>query len=606
MSANKSIKNPKDLSLGVVSNTPFSRITIVWVGLELCLGLLIGRLFLIQYVHGQELRERSENQRNTRVGSQAKRATILDRHGSVFAINQDLISVYADPKVLRDKPDEIASKLAPLLDVSEDRLLSVLQQKKRRFVWLKRNLDYERLNDIRQVTKSIYGVGYRTHGKRSYPKDELASHIIGYTNFENRGIDGIEHEYDTYLSTGNKSHLPESQSKSNRITADGKRRPIRPPQLYQQGGQYGRSVVLTLDEYIQHITETELIAGCEAWQARAGSAVVMHSKSGEILALANYPNYNLNHYSRSEESAKRNRAIWMQYEPGSVFKIVTAAALLNEKLMSPDSREYCEMGEYRLSNGHVIHDIKPNAWLTLSEIIAKSSNIGILKAAKHLNKEQLEVYTRRFGFGEKTGIDLPYERVGSLRGIQKWDDYTIASVPFGQGISVTPIQMLNAINVIATKGVLLQPYITRQIIDKDGSLIEQSSPQPIRRVVSAETAQAMTQMLVGVTEVGGGLRARVEGYAVAGKTGTAQKAERGKGYVEGKVVATFAGFLPAEDALLSIIVVVDEPAGAPLSSHVTAPIFQRIASEAMRYLSQKNLFVQDSTPSYVETQSALH
>ena len=606
MSANKSIKNPQDLSLGVVSNTPFSRITIVWVGLELCLGLLIGRLFLIQYVHGQELRERSENQRNTRVGSQAKRATILDRHGSVFAINQDLISVYADPKVLRDKPDEIASKLAPLLDVSEDRLLSVLQQKKRRFVWLKRNLDYERLNDIRQVTKSIYGVGYRTHGKRSYPKDELASHIIGYTNFENRGIDGIEHEYDTYLSTGNKSHLPESQSKSNRITADGKRRPIRPPQLYQQGGQYGRSVVLTLDEYIQHITETELIAGCEAWQARAGSAVVMHSKSGEILALANYPNYNLNHYSRSEESAKRNRAIWMQYEPGSVFKIVTAAALLNEKLMSPDSREYCEMGEYRLSNGHVIHDIKPNAWLTLSEIIAKSSNIGILKAAKHLDKEQLEVYTRRFGFGEKTGIDLPYERVGSLRGIQKWDDYTIASVPFGQGISVTPIQMLNAINVIATKGVLLQPYITRQIIDKDGSLIEQSSPQPIRRVVSAETAQAMTQMLVGVTEVGGGLRARVEGYAVAGKTGTAQKAERGKGYVEGKVVATFAGFLPAEDALLSIILVVDEPAGAPLSSHVTAPIFQRIASEAMRYLSQKNLFVQDSTPSYVETQSALH
>ena len=589
-----------------MNNTPFSRITIVWVGLELCLGLLIGRLFLIQYVHSQELRERSENQRRTQMGSQAKRATILDRHGSVFAINQDLISVYADPKVLRDKPDEIAGKLAPLLGVSEARLLSILQQKKRRFVWLKRNLDYERLNDIRQVTRNIYGVGYRTHGKRSYPKDELASHIIGYTNFENRGIDGIEHQYDTYLSTSSKKDLPESQSKSNQITADGKRRPIRPPQLYQQGVQYGRSIVLTLDEYLQHITEKELIAGCEEWQARAGAAIVMHSKSGEILALANYPNYNLNHYSRSEESAKRNRAIWMQYEPGSVFKIITAAALLNEKLMSPNSREYCEMGEYRLSNGHVVHDVKPNAWLTFSEIIAKSSNIGILKAARHLDKEQLAVYTRRFGFGEKTGIDLPYERVGSLRGIQKWDDYTIASVPFGQGISVTPIQMLNAINVIATKGVLLQPYITRQIIDKDGSLLEQSSPQPIRRVISAETAQAMTQMLVGVTEVGGGLRARVEGYAVAGKTGTAQKAERGKGYVEGKVTATFAGFLPAEDALLSIIVVVDEPADAPLSSRVTAPIFQKIASEAMRYLSQKNIFVQESVPSYAETQSALH
>ncbi len=578
-----------------MKNIPFPRITIVWVILELCLGLLIGRLFLIQYVHSQKLRGRSEGQRNTQVGFQTKRAKIVDRHGSVFAINQDLVSVYADPKTLKDKSDEVVHKLAPVLNVSESRLLPVLQQKKRRFVWLKRNIEYERINAIRQVTKSIYGVGYRTHEKRSYPKDELACHIIGYTNFQNKGIDGIEHQYDAYLSTGEKDYLPASQPKGSQVSTDGKRRPIRPPQLYQRGGKYGCSVVLTLDEYIQHIAETELIAGCEKWQAKAGTAIVMHSKTGEILALANYPNYNLNHYSKSKELAKRNRAIWMQYEPGSVFKIVTASAVLNEKLMSPDSREYCEMGEYRLSNGHVIHDIKPNAWLTLSEIIAKSSNIGILKVASLLDKEQSEAYTRRFGFGEKTGIDLPYERIGSLRGFRKWDDYSIASVPFGQGISVTPIQVLNAINVIATNGVLLQPYVTRQIIDKDGNLLEQSYPKPIRRVISAETAQTMTQMLVSVTEAGGGIRARVEGYTVAGKTGTAQKAERGKGYVEGKVVGTFAGFLPAEDALLSIIVVVDEPAGAPLSSYVTAPIFQKIASEVMRYLSQKHLFAQKST-----------
>ena len=560
--------------------------------MELCLALLIGRLFLIQYVHGRELRDRSESQRNMQVGPQAKRAKILDRHGSVFAINQELVSVYADPKALKNTPDEIARKLAPVLSVSEDRLLSVLQQKRRRFVWLKRNLEYERLSDIRQVVRRIYGVDYRTHAKRAYPKDALACHIIGYTNFENRGIDGIEHQYDAYLSTGDKNHLPESKSKNSHITADGKRRPIHPPQLYQQGARYGRSVVLTLDEYIQHIAETELIAGCEQWEAKAGTAIVMHSKTGEILALANYPNYDLNHYSRSQELAKRNRAIWMQYEPGSVFKVVTAAAVLNEKLMSPDSREYCEMGEYSLSSGHVINDVKPNGWLTLSEIIAKSSNIGILKAARYLDRAQLETYTRRFGFGEKTSIDLPYERVGSLRGIQKWDEYSIASVPFGQGISVTPIQMLNAINVIATNGILLQPYLTRQIIDESGSLLEQSYPKPIRRVISAETAQTMTQMLVGVTEAGGGLRARVEGYAVAGKTGTAQKAEPGKGYVEGRVIVTFAGFLPAEDALLSIIVVVEEPANAPLSSRVTAPMFQRIATEAMRYLSQKDLFAQ--------------
>ena len=588
-----------------MKNMPFSRITIVWIGLELCLVLLIGRLFLIQYVHGPELRDRSESQRNVQVGSQAKRAKILDRHGSVFAINQDLVSVYADPKALKEKPDDVARKLAPVLNVSEGRLLSVLKQKKRRFVWLKRNIEYERLSGIRQVVNNIYGVRYRTHETRAYPKDELACHIIGYTNFENRGIDGIEHQYDAYLSMGDTNHLPESKSKNGHIIADGKRRPIYPPQLYQQGGQYGRSVVLTLDEYIQHITETELIAGCEQWEAKAGTAIVMHSKTGEILALANYPSYDLNYYSRSKELAKRNRAIWAQYEPGSVFKIVTASAIINEKLMSPDSLEYCEMGEYPLSNGHVINDVKPNGWLTLSEIIAKSSNIGILKAARRLDKEQLEAYTRRFGFGEKTGIDLPYEQVGSLRGIQRWDEYSIAAVPFGQGISVTPIQMLNAINVIAANGILLQPYLTRQIIDEEGILLERSYPNPIRRVISAETAEAMTQMMVGVTETGGAIRARVAGYTVAGKTGTAQKADRGKGYVKGRVVATFAGFLPADEPLLSIIVVVDEPIDDPLSSHVTAPMFQKIATEAMRYLSQKDLFDRKSIASYVKKQSAL-
>lgn len=587
-----------------MKNIPFSRITIVWVSLELCLGLLIGRLFLIQYVHNQKLNGRSEEQRNTQAVPQVKRAMILDRHGSIFAINQDLISVYADPKALKIKPDEAARRLAPVLEVSADRLLPALQKKKRRFVWLKRNIDYEHISDIHQVTKRIYGVGYRIHGKRSYPKDELACHIVGYTNFENRGVDGIEHQYDAYLRTGKKTELPASQSKRGGIPADGKRRPVSPPHLYQQRSQYGRSIVLTLDEYIQHIAETELIAGCEEWDAKTGAAIVMHSKSGEILALANYPNYDLNHYSRNEEAAKRNRAIWMQYEPGSVFKIVTAAAVLNESLMSPDSSEYCEMGKYRLLNGHIINDVKPNGWLTLSEIIIKSSNIGILKAASHLNKEQLAAYTHRFGFGEKTGVDLPYESVGSLRGIKKWDDYTIASVPFGQGISVTPIQMLNAINVIAADGMLLQPYVTRQIIDKDGSLLEQSYPKPIRRVISVETAQAMAQMLVGVTEAGSGRRARVEGYTVAGKTGTAQKAQRGKGYVKGREIVTFAGFLPAEDPLLSIIVVVDEPAGAPLSSRVTAPIFQTIADQAMRYLSQKNLFPQKSNVIYAEKQSA--
>ena len=574
----------------MIPGTHFSRIVAILVVLELCLGVLIGRLFLIQFLHCGELRERSERQRQAQVQSQVKRGKILDRYQSVFAINRDLVSVYADPKIMKADPHEVSRKLASLLDAPKSKLLSALQKKNRRFVWLQRNLDYDRLEEIRKVTKSIRGLGYQIHGKRFNPKDDRACHIIGYTNFANEGIEGIERQYD--------AHLTPQKLKSKFVTTDAKKRPISPPELYQETSAYGYNIVLTLDEYIQYIVEKELIAGCRKWRAKTGSAIVMHSKSGEILGLANYPNYNLNRYSQSKESAKRDLAIWKQYEPGSVFKVVTASAVINEKIMLPNSRKYCEMGEYRLPNGHIIHDIKPNAWLTLSEIIQKSSNIGIIKVASHLGRARLEDYPRRFGFGEKTGIDLPYEKAGSLRGLRHWDDYSIASVPFGQGISVTPIQMLNAINTIATRGVLLRPYVTQKILDNDGQALKQFHPKPIRRVVSPETARAITEMLVRVTEVGGGINARVEGYHVAGKTGTAQKAEKGRGYVKGKVVNTFAGFLPADDPLISIIVVVDEPAGAPLSSHVTAPIFQKIANQAMRYLAQKALFAQRTTASY--------
>jgi cell division protein FtsI (penicillin-binding protein 3) len=573
----------------MILRTHFSRIVTILVVLEICFGALIGRLFLIQSVYSEELQARSERQRQTQMQSQIKRGKILDRDQSVFAISRNLVSVYADPKTMKAHPHEVARKLIHLLETPESELLLALRKKNRRFVWLQRNLDYDRLEEIRKITRSIRGLGYQIHGKRFYPRNDRACHIIGYTNYANEGIEGVEHQYDT--------HLTPQELKSKFITTDAKKRPISPPELYQDTLAYGYNVVLTLDEYIQYIAEKELVAGCRKWRAQSGSAIVMHSKSGEILGLANYPNYNLNHYSQSKESAKRNLAIWNQYEPGSVFKIVTASAVINEKLMLPKSREYCEMGEYRLPNGHIIHDIKPNAWLTLSEIIYKSSNIGIIKVASHLGKVELEDYIRRFGFGEKTGVDMPYEKAGSLRGLRYWDDYSIASVPFGQGISVTPIQMLNAINAIATRGVLLQPYVTQKILDSDGQPLKRFHPKPIRRVISPETAKTVTEMLVQVTEVGGGMNGRVKGYRVAGKTGTAQKAERGKGYVKGKVVTTFAGFLPADDPLISIIVVLDEPAGAPLSSRVAAPIFQKIADQAMRYLTQKDLFAQSATGS---------
>ena len=570
-----------------------TRIAILFIGLQIGFGLLIGRLVLVQLLHNDELAMRSQGQRQIQV-PRAARGKIYDRHHNLLALNLDLVSVWADPRFFNADAHKISSQLAPILEVPESEVLSSLQRNERQFIWLARDLPYDRLVDIQSIVRPIRGLKYQIHERRFYPKDNHACHIIGHTNFANEGVVGIEYLHDSHLlgnADDSRVKSPES-SKDLGIATDGKKRPIDPRAIYETMSASGNDIILTIDDNIQFIAERELMAGCKKWRAKRGAAIVMHSKTGEILAMANYPTYNPNAYSTSQEATKRNHTIWMQYEPGSVFKIVPAAAALEEKLATPDSREYCEEGAYRISRGHIIHDVKPNGWLKLSEILRKSSNIGILKIANRLSKKQFESYTHRFGFGEKTGIDLPHEQIGKLRGFDHWDAFSAASVPFGQGISATPIQVLNAMNVIAANGVLLQPYITREIRGADGKLIEQRARKQIHRVISRKTATQMAEMLVGVTEGGSGRNARVDGYRVAGKTGTAQKAEKGKGYVKDKVVTTFVGFLPAEAPQVSIVVVVDEPAGGALSSRVVAPIFKKIASETIAYLNQSDVFAQ--------------
>ena len=570
-----------------------TRIAILFIGLQIGFLLLIGRLVLVQLLHSDELAMRSKGQRQIQLPKPA-RGRIFDRHHNLLALNLDLISVWADPRFFNADARKVSAQLSPILGVPESEIHASLQRNKRQFIWLARDLSYDHLAGIQSVTQPIRGLKYQIHGRRFYPKDEHACHIIGHTDFANEGVDGIEHLHNSHLlgdANASKAETSESNERPG-IPTDGKKRPINPQLVYEAMSANGNDVVLTIDDNIQFIAERELIAGCKKWRAKRGAAIIMHSKTGEILAMANYPTYNLNTYSTSKEATKRNHAIWMQYEPGSVFKIVPAAAALEEKLATPDSKEYCEEGAYRLSRGHIIHDVKPNGWLKLSEILRKSSNIGILKIANRLSKEQFEAYTHKFGFGKKTGIDLPHEQIGKLRGFDHWDVFSSASVPFGQGISATPIQVLNAMNVIAADGVLLQPYLTKEIRRRDGTMVSQGTARPLHRVLSAKTAAQMTKMLVGVTEGGSGRNARVEGYYVAGKTGTAQKAERGKGYVDDKVVTTFVGFLPADDPQISIVVVVDEPAGGALSSRVVAPIFQKIASETIAYLNQTDVFAQ--------------
>ena len=553
--------------------------------IQLCLGGLLVRFLYIEVLYGDQLRARANLFSTSTSGTQTKRGKIVDRNGSVLAINRNLISVWADPSFLDTSPERAARQLAPVVGATEAELISKLHQKRKKFIWLQRNIPYSQLEDIRVVTRQLRGIQYKVYGKRHYPNNELACHVIGATNFEGLGIEGIERQYDRQLSPPDNATTVDEV---NNIAVDvvhpveDNNSAISSP-IEAEG--HGHTIVLTVDGYIQHIAELALFEGCKKWGSPTGTAIVMHTKSGEILAMANYPNYNLNHYAQSPESYKRNMAVWMQYEPGSVFKIVTACGVINERISTADSIEYCEMGPYYLANGHTIKDVKPNGWLTLSQIIQKSSNIGIIKTAQKLGHKSITHYVEAFGFGQKTLIDLPFERKGSLRGLRIWDEYAEVTVPFGQGISVTPLQMLNTINTIATKGVLMQPYVVRGVLTYGNQEIERFHPQPIRRVMSPETATALTEILVQVTEQGSGQNAIVDGYRVAGKTGTSQKAIANRGYVKGKVIASFAGFLPAGAPLISIIVVIDEPQGAPLSTQVAAPVFQQIANQTVRYLT---------------------
>ncbi len=310
--------------------------------------------------------------------------------------------------------------------------------------------------------------------------------------------------------------------------------------------------------------------------------------------MASYPSYDLNDQNNANEEAKRNLGIWYIFEPGSIFKIVASSAVLNEGIMSQKSTVFCENGRYRLPNRRAIKDVSAKGYLSLTEVIHKSSNIGMIKIVERLGPELFREYTEGYGFGKKTGVDLPYEKNGNLYSLRKWDVNSLASVPFGQGISVTPLQMVNALTVIANGGVLRKPYITKEVRDDHGKLVKMNYPTEIRRVLRPEIAKEMSDILVGVVENGSGRRARIDGVSVAGKTGTAQKAEKGKGYSAGKEVMSFMGFLPAEDPKIAIIVTLDEPSGARFSGIIAAPIFKRIASQTIKYIEQTALF--DSIP----------
>ena len=427
-------------------------------------------------------------------------------------------SLFMRPEIYAATSIDVARKLAPVLDVPESELLKQLDRKDKQFVWLKRDMDYERIDEIRLIEKGIRGIGHKVEQKRIYPKGALASQVIGHINDQDMG-EGIEFQYNNYL-------LSAKERQAVQRAAAARNEPIRLLTNGDSTHDYGYSVVLTIDEYIQDVAEKELAAACKKWNAPRGTVIVMASRTAEILALASYPTYDLNAYTDSSEEAKRNFGVWFAYEPGSIFKIVASSAVLNEGIMTPQSMVFCENGRYRLSNGRIIGDVSPKGWLTLNEVIQKSSNIGMIKIVSQLGHQAFGNYIQQYGFGKPTGVDLPYEHSGSLYAVQHWDTHSLGAVPFGQGIMVTPLQMVNALNAIANGGKLLHPHIVSEIRDSSGQVIKKTYPMGVRQVLNPHVAKQMTQILVGVVEEGSGRRARVEGYRVVEKQAPHKKLKK--------------------------------------------------------------------------------
>jgi cell division protein FtsI (penicillin-binding protein 3) len=417
------------------------------------------------------------------------------------------------------------------------------------------------------------GIGFLSESRRYYPKRELASQLLGYVGLDNEGMSGIEYAFEEVLK-GRKETVV--------VATDARRRPVGHTEKPSTEGQ---SLVLALDESVQHMAERELERAMAETQSMAGVVVVVDPFTGEVLAMANRPTFNPNRFASYPPSRWKNRAVTDAYEPGSMFKIVTAAAGIQERVVEPHEVLDCGRGAIEIA-GVTINDHAVFDKLTFTEAVVRSSDIGMIRVAQRLGREQFARYLREFGFGSPTGVELPGESAGLLRPTSKWSALSLASLSFGQEVGVTALQMAMAASAVANGGYLMRPLVVKRIEDKDGRVVKEARPLAVRRVLQAETVDTLTEILKDVVREGTGKKAAVPGYVVAGKTGTAQKVDASGRYSMVDHVASFVGFVPASRPALVILVSLDTPKGPHNEGgDVAAPVFARVAEAALRYLA---------------------
>ena len=547
-----------------------SRFLVTFFFFTLCFILLIARLFFLQVTKHKYYDDIAENNRTIAVTIPPTRGLIFDRNLTNLVMNVPGYSVYAVPRYMNDK-NRTAAEIGEILNIDKKTVFDKIDNDKM-FVWIAREL---RDNEIRDIKSAQFdGIGFLPVSKRVYPHGSLAAHILGFVDIDNNGLEGIERYYDKELS---------GVSGYEMAVVDAKRRQVGSIANHCMLPRNGYNFVLTIDNTIQHIAEKAMLAGVKKYHPKSASIVVMDPSNGEILALCNWPTYDLNDCVNSSADVRRNRAITDILEPGSSFKIVTASAVLEEHLVGPEDEFYCENGSYRIA-GRLLHDHRPHGTLKFKNIIELSSNIGTVKVAEKLGEKNLYKYIKVFGFGEETGIDLPGEAKGILRNVSQWSKGSIAAIPIGHEIAVTAIQLTAAISCIANDGILVKPKIVQKVVDDNNALIKEFKANPLRRVISKEACLKMKEILRMVAESGTGKKASVAGYSVAGKTGTGQRIENNGSYSHSKFNSIFIGFAPVDNPKIAITIVFIEPHPHYYGGTVPAPVFADIAGKTLRYM----------------------
>lgn len=549
-----------------------TRLILVFLFFATLQALLLSRLFYLQIAKSIYLSKIAKSQHNVMVELEARRGTIYDRNMYKLAFNINVESVFAVPRDIdnKEKP-RIASALASVLKEDQKFILGRLKKNKG-FVWIKRKVPSEESDRVKAL--DLKGIELIKESKRVYPNGYLAAHIIGFAGLDNMGLEGIELFQDKYLSGKPGFRLTNRDAKRRFLSARDEKflEPIN-----------GFNLILNIDETIQNIAEQSLDDAFKKYNAKGAVIIVMDPNNGEVLAFANRPAFDPNRFFDSDIDSHRNRAITDTFEPGSVFKIVTASCALEKGIVDFQDKIFCENGKYFIA-GHILHDHQSHGMLTFREVIEKSSNIGTVKVAQRLKKDDLYGFVRAFGFGQPTGIDLLGEVNGTTYPPSRWSKATISALPMGQEVTVTAMQLVCAISVIANGGNLVKPWLLREIRDERGETIISFEPAVVRRVMSKETAQKMKELLKGVVEKGTGTLARLESYTAGGKTGTAQKIEPTGVYSHSKFVGSFIGFAPAGNPRIAIAVCLDEPRPVYYGGVVSAPVFKKVAEDTLRYL----------------------